>query len=179
MKRLSRFFLVPALAAICSCGPTEYNEGEVSYKIWEGYEADSLPDDFSILGEPTATGTRQGFQLGEYVDPAKDHFLAEYTSTLAIPEEKEYTFLLYSDDNSGHPGKRCGEPVIEYPFKPRGAFLRSGGKHHNRHIVGTELEDDRNSSAVREYGIDHIELVTHVVRRLLDVRSILKLQSQK
>ena len=110
MKRLSRFFLVPALAAICSCGPTEYNEGEVSYKIWEGYEADSLPDDFSILGEPTATGTRQGFQLGEYVDPAKDHFLAEYTSTLAIPEEKEYTFLLYSDDNSRF--LIDGEPVI-------------------------------------------------------------------
>ncbi len=161
MKRLSRFFLVPALAAICSCGPTEYNEGEVSYKIWEGYEADSLPDDFSILGEPTATGTRQGFQLGEYVDPAKDHFLAEYTSTLAIPEEKEYTFLLYSDDNSRF--LIDGEPVINnktssYSF---GKKTLGKGKHelkvqYQEYIngQGLDLYLYTEGELPRDYGCD-------------------------
>lgn len=97
-----------AMAAICSCTP-KYDEGEVSYKIWEGYEGHELPD-FSTLGEPTVTGTAQSFGLQEYADNAIDHFAAEFTSTLTIAEEKEYGFLLHSDDNS------ClfidGEPFI-------------------------------------------------------------------
>ena len=62
MKRI--IFILAATAAICSCTP-KYNEGEVSYKIWENYDGYSLPDDFSALGEPTLTGTGKSFQLGE------------------------------------------------------------------------------------------------------------------
>lgn len=96
---MKRFIIIIAtIALVCSCAP-QYNEGEVSYRIWEGYEKDSLPD-FTTLGEPTETGIGRGFELLKYADPAKDHFLAEYTSTLTVPEEKEYAFLLYSDDNA-------------------------------------------------------------------------------
>ncbi len=102
--------VLAAIAALSSC-TLEYNEGEVRYKIWEGYEGTCLPDDFSTLGEPTVTGTGRCFQLGDYVDPAKDHFVAEYTSTLTVPGEKEYSFLLYSDDNSRF--FVDGEPLVE------------------------------------------------------------------
>lgn len=108
MKKL--LAIAAAIAAVCACTP-KYSEGEVNYKIWENYDGDSLPDDFTALGEPTVTGTGNAFQLGDYVDPSKDHFVAEYTSTLTVPEEKEYSFLLYSDDNSRF--IIDGEPVIE------------------------------------------------------------------
>ncbi|MBQ0005975.1 MAG: metallophosphoesterase [Alistipes sp.] len=97
MKKIT--LIIAALVAI-SAFTLKYNEGEVSYKIWEGYDGDSLPDDFSALGEPTVTGTGKCFQLGDYSNPSKDHFAAEFTSTLSVPEENEYSFLLYSDDNS-------------------------------------------------------------------------------
>lgn len=108
MKRILIF--AAAFAAICACTP-KYSEGEVSYRIWENYDGYTLPDDFAALGEPTATGTSNAFQLGEYVDPAKDHFVAEFTSTITVPEAKEYTFMLSSDDNSRF--IIDGEPVIE------------------------------------------------------------------
>lgn len=108
MKRILIFVL--NLAAICACTP-KYNEGDVNYKIWENYDGSSLPDDFSALGEPTATGVGKCFQLGAYIDPAKDHFVAEFTSTLTVPEQKEFSFLLYSDDNSRF--IIDGNPVIE------------------------------------------------------------------
>ncbi|MBP9991871.1 MAG: hypothetical protein KBS73_00300, partial [Bacteroidales bacterium] len=98
MTTFSKTIIAAAAVLACACTP-KYNEGEVSYKIWEGYENEELPD-FSTLGEPTATGTGRGFELLEYTAPEKNHFLAEFTSTLTVPAEKEYTFLLYSDDCS-------------------------------------------------------------------------------
>ncbi|MCQ2152368.1 MAG: metallophosphoesterase [Bacteroidales bacterium] len=98
MTTFSKTIIAAAAVLACACTP-KYDEGEVSYKIWEGYENEELPD-FSTLGEPTATGTGRGFELLEYTAPEKNHFLAEFTSTLTVPAEKEYTFLLYSDDCS-------------------------------------------------------------------------------
>ena len=98
MTTFSKAILAATTIFACACAP-EYNEGEVNYKIWEGYGNRNLPD-FSTLGEPTVTGTENSFNLLDYTDTEKDHFLAEFTSTLTVPEEKEYTFLLRSDDRS-------------------------------------------------------------------------------
>ena len=97
MKKL--LLIAAAAAAICACTP-QYDEGEVSYKIWKNFDGYALPDDFSALGEPTVTGTGKSFRLDEYVDPAEDHFVAEFTSVMTVPNEREYSFMMYSDDNS-------------------------------------------------------------------------------
>ena len=117
-----------AAAAICACS-NQYDEGEVSYKIWEGCEGSELPD-FSTLGEPTASGTCRSFELLDYADPAKDHFVAEFTSTLTVAEEKEYSFLLYSDDKSRF--YIDGEAVIELNDTGKNTIVKKvldKGKH--------------------------------------------------
>lgn len=96
MKKL--LFIAAAAAAIYACTP-KYSEGEVSYKFWDGYDGVELPD-FATLGEPTETGTAATFTLGSHSNRDIDHFAAEFTSTFTVPEEKEYGFLLSSDDDS-------------------------------------------------------------------------------
>lgn len=87
-----------AIAALCSCA-ARYSEGDVKYKFWDGYDKEGLPD-FAALGKPSETGTASTFSLGSHSDEAIDHFAAEFTSTLTVPAEKEYGFLLTSDDDS-------------------------------------------------------------------------------
>ena len=152
---------IAATVAISSC-TMRYNEGEVSYKIWENYDGDTLPDDFTALGEPTVTGTGKCFQLGEYVNPAKDHFVAEYTSTLTIPAEKKYSFLLHSDDNS-----RLlvdGEPLIG--LNPTGNYtIAEKNLTKGKHELRIQYQEYINGQALdlymyaegelpRDYGTD-------------------------
>ena len=96
MKKV--LYIAAALAVICSCAP-KYSEGEVSYKFWDAYDKIELPD-FSTLGQPDECGTAPTFSLGSHSEEAIDHFAAEFTSTFTVPAEKEFSFLLTSDDES-------------------------------------------------------------------------------
>ena len=75
-------------------------------------------------------------------------------------------------------GERGGHLVVEYLVEAGHALGCRGGEHHDRHIVRAELEDHRGTGAVGHHGVDHVELVAHVIRGFLDVRPVFEFEGE-
>ena len=81
--------------------------------------------------------------------------------------------------HAGYPCQRSRDLVVQYLFQGRQAFLGCRGQDHDRQVVRTELENDRNRSPVRKFRIDQVQLVPHIICRDIDVYSPLEFEHDK
>ena len=70
----------------------------VKYQVWYDWPERYLPD-FSTLGGPALAGTKENLDLSG-LDDSKDHFCVLFETTLKVPADEEYNFVLTTDDGS-------------------------------------------------------------------------------
>ena len=76
-------------------------------------------------------------------------------------------------------GQRGGHLVVQ-DLVEAGHGLGCGcGEHHDRHVLGAELEDYRRGGPVGHDGVHHVELVAHVVGGLFDVGAVFELEGEE
>ena len=78
-----------------------------------------------------------------------------------------------------HTGQRSGQLLVEYLVQAGNRLDCRSGEHHNRHVLGAELEDYRSGGPVRQGGTHHVQLVADIVGSGLDVGSVFELEHQQ
>ena len=81
--------------------------------------------------------------------------------------------------HSRHARQRGGKAVVQYLVQTVEAGVSRRGKEHDGHVVCAELEDDGHGRAVRQVGVDHVQLVADVVGRLFYVCAVLEGQGKQ
>lgn len=86
--------ILPLLLLLASCSGIP----PVKYQVWYDWPERYLPD-FSTLGGPALAGAKENLDLSG-LDDSKDHFCVLFETTLKVPADEEYNFVLTTDDGS-------------------------------------------------------------------------------